>query len=241
MGCVYIYRTECLSALCTTLCAMNVPTYKLHATWRDWHSAGHSHVLLSFFRKNISQYLSPNLLFHSNQMSPKESTAPQIPQVFSNKKAWQGGEGTVSGCEEQESAAALCSSVRQYCTCMAGWVGLVQNSDVILPGFGFLSTLTLPTGSFAAVTQLLSRSLSPCMCVCVCSVLGHFLFATHMLLPVRSVPEWYELWKQWVVGCVPARVSFEHLFFASEGGQPWSLLCSLSRTTWTSSSRPAGS
>lgn len=148
-----------------------------------------------------------------------------------------GREGTVSGCEEQGSAAALCSSVRQCCTCMAGWVWLVQNSDVILPGFGFLSTLTLPTGSFAAVTQLLSHSLSPCMCVCVCSALGHFLFATHMLLPVRSAPEWYELW---VVGCVPARVFCERLFFASEAGQPSSLLCSLSRTTWTSSSRPAG-
>lgn len=46
---------------------------------------------------------------------------------------------------------------------------------------------TQPTGSFAAVSQLLSRSLSP-EHVFVCSALGCFLFAPLMLLPIRVCP-----------------------------------------------------
>lgn len=36
----------------------------------------------------------------------------------------------------------------------------------------------------------------------------------------------------------PCQGLLQLLFFACEGGRPWSLLCSLSRTTSTSSSRP---
>lgn len=60
----------------------------------------------------------------------------------------------------------LCSRVSSFHICMTGWVGLVYNS-AILPGLSSVPTLTQPTGSCAAVSQLLSRSLPP-MHVCLC-------------------------------------------------------------------------
>lgn len=121
----------------------------------------------SCFRKNICQFLSPELMFRSNQMSPKYSTAPQFSQVFTSKGLGREGRGQFQGVRRSRQQA-FCSCGCPSCTRMAGWVGLVRSSDVIPPAFGFVPTLAQPTGSSASVSQPLSRSLSPLhVCLCV--------------------------------------------------------------------------
>lgn len=83
---------------------------------------------------NIYQFLSPDLTFHSNLMSPKYTTTPQIPQVFSNKGLGTEGRGQFQGVRKKRVQQAACCRVRHFCSPAPGWVGLVQTSDVILPG-----------------------------------------------------------------------------------------------------------
>ena len=131
-------------------------------------------------------FYHPGFMFHSNRMSPKYSTAPQIPQVFSSKGLGPGTgrEGTVSGCEKKgDDGMAVC------CLCLSflhlhGRLGGTSTELWCHPSWFWLRPhpTAKPTGSFAAVTQLLSRSPPPpsCMCVFVCSYL-----LLHMLLPIR--------------------------------------------------------
>lgn len=137
---------------------------KLNARWNDWFITKETvPPCLCCFRIK-RQFLLPDLMLHSN-LSAKYSQYPKHFTGIHAVRAWQGGEGTVSGCEKK--AAAQCSCVSSFRICMTGWVGLVYNSDVILPGLSSVPTLTQPTGSCAAVSQLLSRSLPP-MHVCLC-------------------------------------------------------------------------
>lgn len=115
---------------------------------------------------NIYPFLSPDLRFHSNLMSQKYTTTPQIPQVFSNKGLGTEGRGQFQGVRKRVQQAACCR-VRHFCSPAPGWVGLVQTSDVILPGLAVFPTLTQPTGGSAAVTQLLSGCLLPPPTACV--------------------------------------------------------------------------
>lgn len=137
-------------------------------------------------KKNSCQFLSPNLMFHSNRMSPKYSAAPHISQVFMSKGlGGEGGEGRgqFQGVRRRRSVRqALCSCVCHFCTRMAGWVGLVLGSDVILPGFGSVATLTQPTGSFAAVSHppvTLPPPPHVCVFVCVPRWVASYLLHTH--------------------------------------------------------------
>lgn len=50
------------------------------------------------------QFLSPGLMLHSNPVSPKYSQYPAHFTGIHAARAWQGGEGTVSGCEKKAAA-----------------------------------------------------------------------------------------------------------------------------------------
>lgn len=167
-------------------------------------------------------------MFHSNPLSPKYSTAPHISQVFMRKGLGRQGRGQFQGVRRRTRqtlfpSVCVCACVCHFCTRMAGWVGLVHSSDVILPGFGFVPTLAQPTGSFAAVSQLLSRSLSPPLSVCVFVCVLHRVAS--YLLHTRSSPGRLcslLIWTLEAMSCrlCPCQRILQWLFFASEGGQP---------------------
>lgn len=70
---------------------------------------------------NIYPFLSPDLRFHSNLMSQKYTTTPQIPQVFSNKGLGTEGRGQFQGvrkeCNRQRAAACVTFALQL----LAGW------------------------------------------------------------------------------------------------------------------------
>lgn len=177
-------------------------------------------------------------MFHSNQKNVSKILHRHRPADLAGihgERAWQ-GRGQFQGVR----------SVCHFCTRMAGWlVGWLgsHSSDVISPGFGFVPTLTQPTGSSAAVSQApVTQPLPSCMhvCVCVCSALRSLLIC-YTNAPPHPSPSlslslcalwWYELWKQWVVGCVPARECLSDYSLPLKVDSPHlPLLCSLSRTT----------
>lgn len=136
-----------------------------------WHNAGEETVpplpYLFAFGKIFVSFCHPTSCFIATQCL-QNIPLPHTFHRYSRGKglAGRGGDRTVSGCEKEAAAGIVILCVSFFCICMAGWVGL-HNPDVILPGFGLVLTLIQPTGSSAAVSQLLSRSLSP-MHVCLC-------------------------------------------------------------------------
>lgn len=155
------------------------------------------------------------------------------------ERAWQGGQGTVSGCDK-EAAAGVPVCVIFAFAWQVGWALLT----VVMLHFLVLA-VSPPCPSPQVALPLSGHSCHtaspPSMCVCVCSAQGGFLFATHMLLPIRVCS--LVIWTLEAMSCrlCPCQRILEWLFFASEGGQTSSLFCSLPRTTLTSSWRPAGS
>lgn len=105
---------------------------------------------------NIYPFLSPDLRFHSNLMSQKYTTTPQIPQVFSNKGLGTEGRGQFQGvrkeCNRQRAAACVTFALQL----LAGW-------DLCKPLMSFFLVWLFS----AAVTQLLSGCLLPPPTACV--------------------------------------------------------------------------
>lgn len=169
--------------MCTHI---NFMQYKMIDSVRG-ETVSFSHPTLCFIATKCLQNTPPPHRFHR----------------YSEERAWQGGEGTVSGCEKKTTAASvllyvsvLHSHGRLGGTCAKLWCH---------PSFYFVPTPAWPTGSFAAVSQLLSRSLSPLhVCLCVFCTRSLLICYTHAP-PIPFCSLWYELWMQYLVGCVPAR------------------------------------
>lgn len=138
------------------------------------------------FREIFVSFCHPTLCFVATKCL-HNTPPPHRFHWYSEERAWQGGRGQFQGVRRRRQQP-VCYCMCHFCTRMAGWVGLGRSSDVMRPHF-----VPTPAQPGPQVVLLLSVSschaASPhCLCVCVCSALGHFSFAAHMLLPIPFGP-----------------------------------------------------
>lgn len=138
------------------------------------------------------------------------------------ERAWRAWEGAVSGCES--------SSVSACVIFVFALTHLVCDLRIILMSCFLVLAWSPPTpppqvALLLSVSRCHAAASPTSLCVCVCSALGRFLFAAHMLLPKRVCP--LVRWTLEALACrlCPCQGILDWLFSASEGGQTSSLFC----------------
>lgn len=128
---------------------------------------------------NIYPFLSPDLTFHSNLMSQKYTTTPQIPQVFSNKGLGTEGRGEFQGVRKMCNRQRVDACVTFALQLLAGW-------DLCKPLMSFFLVWLFPYPNathrwLCCCHSALVRQPPPpthCMCVCVLPWVTSYLLRT---------------------------------------------------------------